>query len=164
MNINRVLDIVSRPDIKTAVDALNAGLPLSLLGSGSYRKVYDIPGTKLIVKFPNVEYLTEAECIKHSVKEYEAVTKVMSSKDKRYAPIRKHMPRIHFCNPITGVLVANRYRLLPAARNEARQMLSLKIKTAANINSVLDIQNCGNVGVDGRGTLKVIDAGYLLGM
>lgn len=164
MKISRVIDILARPNVKTATDALNAGLPLSLLGSGAYRRVYDIPGTKLVVKFPNFEYLTAEECIKHSVKEYEAVTKVMVSRSKAYAPIKKHMPKIHFCNPLTGVLVVNKYKLLGADKGEARRLLSLKIKTASNVSGILDIQNGGNVGVDGRGTLKVIDAGYLLGM
>lgn len=164
MNVKTVLGIVSRHNVKTAVDALDAGLPLQLLGSGAYRKVYDIVGTRLIIKFPNPEYLKEAECIKHSIKEYEAVCKVMSSKDKRYSSIRKHMPKIHFCNPITGVLVANRYQLLAVGRAEDRRLLSLKIKSITSPQNILDVNNCGNVGVDGRGTLKVIDAGYILGI
>ena len=164
MKLKTIIEIVSDPSIMTPADALNAGLPLQLLGSGSYRSVFDIVGTNLVIKFPNDEYLQRHECIRHSAKEYEAVTKIMSSRSKAYAAIKKHMPKIHFYNPITGVLLANKYRLLGLHKMEDRRLLSLKLKDAIKVNKTLDVQNSGNVGIDGRGTLKVIDAGYLLGI
>lgn len=163
MKVKDIISIVSKSNITSPVTALEAGLPLKLLGTGAYRKVFELVGTGMVIKFPNPEYLQLAECISHSVKEHRAVTKILASKSKRYASIKKHMPKVHYCNPVTGVLVVRKYKVLPATKNAARVALSLKIRNILH-RSVLDVNNGGNVGIDGRGTLKVIDAGYLFGV
>lgn len=163
MKAKDVIRVVSSRNITSPVEALNAGLPLKLLGTGAYRKVFEVVGAGLVIKFPNPSYLQLSECILHSVKEYKAITKVMTSKSNKYAHIKKHMPRVHYCNTTTGVLIVRKYELLASAKVAVRGALSLKLRNALN-GKTLDVNNCGNVGIDGRGTLKVIDAGYLLGI
>jgi hypothetical protein len=140
---------------------MDCGLALKFIGDGAYRHTYHILGTNLVIKFPKLLDEGPSEYnIKHAKEEFQVVSKILRSKARRYQSIKKHMPRIYYCDH-HGVTISSRYKLLPMASGEKhRNRLSNYV---CNILKVFDgdINNGGNVGVDGRGTLKILDGGLL---
>lgn len=142
---------------------MECNLPLKYLGSGAYRHVYHIVGTSLIIKFPclNSNGQPSTVNIGHARDEYAAVSRVSSSKAKKYLEIKKHMPELYYHNCCTGLILGQKYKMLPTRANAIRTELSNKVCKALRLCDG-DITNSGNVGMDTRGTLKILDAGYLL--
>lgn len=166
MKTARVLHLLKTYQFTTPSQALYH-LPLKYMGEGAYRHTYHIVGTDLIIKFPKLPYRRPCPTpactnfnIIHSRDEYRAVTKILKSKAKRYQCIKKHMPKLYVCDK-NGVMIARKYRLLPSlAGINHRELLSQKIVDTLRIADG-DLENEGNVGIDGRGTLKILDGGYL---
>lgn len=135
--------------------ALEAGFTLRYLGTGAYRRAYHLVGTNLIAKFP----YNGAFAIEHAKQEYKTVTTILTSDNSKYSSIKKHLPKLYYCDTATGITVAQKYRLLPRKSDSVRAMLQVKMLKV--LDGCIDVENSGNVGVDGRGTLKLIDGGFL---
>lgn len=138
-------------------------LPLKYLGSGAYRHVYHITGTKLILKFPCLDTRgLPSNCnIEHARNEYDAVSRITGSSGRKYSSIKKHMPALYYHNCCSGLILGEKYKLLSDTDNETRAALSKKVCRTLKMDDC-DITNYSNVGVDRQGTLKLLDCGYLM--
>lgn len=163
MKLDRVLKLIDTYRPRNAEDALIAcSLPLKYVGDGAYRYAFEIVGTNLVIKFPKGTDMEPTNVnIQHSIIEYRSVTKVLKSKARKMQALKKYMPKMYYCNQ-DGVVVVRKYKLLSTGprHDRWRSDLSVKICKALQLFSG-DIENSGNIGIDGRGTLKILDAGYL---
>ena len=75
------------------------GLKLVHLGTGAFRAVYRITGTDFVIKFE-----TDWAGAGHSRDEVNNIKKLAKSKS-----LRPHLPRIHYYDPKSGVIVMNYY-------------------------------------------------------
>lgn len=162
MKTDRVLQLVNNCKPKTAQDTLYAGLPLKYLGDGAYREAYHIIGTELVIKLPKRTDLASTSCnVMHSLHEFHAIKRILRSRSKKCQAIKKHLPKVYYCDA-NGVMVVRKYNMLPNKyqSDKLRAVLSHKVCSTLKLFDG-DIENSGNVGIDGRGTLKILDAGYL---
>lgn len=160
MKTDRVVQLVNNFKPVTAQEALYAGLPLKYIGDGAYREVFHIVGTELVIKFPKGGHSCNRE---HSLHEYKAINRVLKSKAKKCQAIKKHMPKVYYCDA-HGVMVVRKYKMLPTKRQSERLRAVLSNRVCPILKLFDgDLENSGNVGIDGRGTLKILDAGYLSG-
>lgn len=162
MKTRRVLKLVGTFQPTTPEQALvNCGLGLKYIGEGAYRHTYHILGTNLVIKFPKQDGIDgPSTCnIQHALEEFKTISRILKSKASRYQAIKKHMPRIYYCDH-HGVTISSKYKLLPMASHRNRAKLSDYISTILRVYDG-DLTNPGNVGVDGRGTLKILDGGML---
>ena len=161
MKTERVIKLVDTHRPKDITSALYCGLPLKYAGDGAYRTAYEVVGTNLVIKFPKNDEGMLIHNQQHSLHEYQAILKVLRSKAKSLQALRKHMPKVYYCNR-DGVMIVRKYKLLSEHRkaDKIRALLSQQICKVLKLYSA-DLENSGNVGIDGRGTLKVLDAGFL---
>jgi hypothetical protein len=161
MKTQRVIDMVKKWEPTTPEMALvHCKFPLQYLGEGAYRHTFHILGTNLVIKFPLTGLAVQYSYNKqHAKEEYRVVTRIIRSKARKYKAIKKHMPKIYLCDK-NGVMIATKYKLLPESAWTHRARLSDSVTNALNLCDG-DLENSGNVGVDGRGTLKILDGGYL---
>lgn len=136
-------------------------LPLEFIGDGAYRTVYRVVGTNVIIKFAGTTISGLDDGKRHGAQEYATITNIRKSNLKRHKELKKHLPVIYHFEPSTGVTVGRYYKLLPESAGIDRAALAKKFTNALKI-CFGDIDNTGNVGKDGRGTLKILDAGCII--
>jgi hypothetical protein len=91
------------PEIES--DLSNAGIRYRMLGFGTFRTTYALTGYKLVIKFPNTGDTDEgADGIEHSAMEIRRIARVC----KRLPFMRRHVPKVLYHNPKTGVVVMER--------------------------------------------------------
>lgn len=91
----------NNPATKRAIEKLK--LKLKPLGVGTFRAVYKIRGTSLVVKIPR-----DGDGIKHSKAEHDTIKEILNR--KKYRKLKQYMPEIHYYNEKTGVIVMPYYR------------------------------------------------------
>ena len=155
--INRIVELFDKHKPKTLVDINALGLKTRKIGNGVYRTVYKITGFPLVIKLPAND---NADCKRHSVAEALTVRKI--NRFKKFAILKKYMPRIYYCEKSTGVMLVHFYK--PVRGSEGHALASVIDDLVCTIwpyainNGEVDIHS-GNIGIDEEQS-KLIDLGY----
>jgi len=112
MTQSRALRLIKINRPENLLEASNLGLKLVHIGSGSYRKVYRVKDTDLVIKFPEAEDWS-CDGKQHSKAEAARIKKLY-----KYKSLRPHLPKIYFHDPKSGVLVTKYYERYNKKRAE----------------------------------------------
>lgn len=106
-SIRKAILLIEKHHPSTPTEFKKIGLHLKFVGAGAFREVCRIKDCDLVVKFP----LNEAKGKKdyragklHSTNEVKRI-KALSA----YSELRPHLPKVHYHNRKTGVLVMQYY-------------------------------------------------------
>lgn len=163
MTIKQAIKILSMKNPSTPHDALvKCGFSLKLVGEGCFRDTFRVLDTPLVIKFPCKEYGRRSynKNLKHALQEYDAWKHIKESTNELRL-FRKYLPRVHYFNPVTGVIVMTEYNT-KAAYKRTRMIAALRNRLYKSLNACSTDLYEGNVGVDKRGNLKIIDLGLLV--
>jgi ribosomal 50S subunit-associated protein YjgA (DUF615 family) len=159
MTITEIVALFKKHKPNTAKAATKLGLKLQALGSGLYRRVYVIRGYDLVVKFNAGEDDGE-----HAAQEVKTVWRVL--RYKKYASIRKYMPKIYYFDKKTGTTLVKKYETF--REDFVESGLNAKFDVIEDKVMQLFPDGCcdlhgGNFGAEytktGRQVIKIIDLG-----
>lgn len=158
---SQIIRRLKRLKPKTLLDTLNnCYLPLQFLFSGSFRDVYHIVGTRLVVKIPN-NCFGEEDSASHSQAEVKWVKRLRA---KKYAAFHKYLPRIYYANK-HGVILMRRYYEMENTKLTRKLCETLEEDLKENVkqlNYELDIRT-DNMGRDEKGRPVILDLGLFSG-
>lgn len=155
--INRIVELFDKHKPKTLVDINALGFKTRKIGHGVYRTVHKITGVPLVIKLPASDL---NDCKNHSLAEARTVRSI--NRFKKFATLKKYMPRIYYCEKSTGVMLVHFYK--PVRGSEKHTLASVITDLVCTIwpyainDREVDIHS-GNIGIDGA-QLKLIDLGY----
>lgn len=154
-----------KPKALKTIQGKRMGLSLREIGSGVFREVYEIKGTKLVVKIPRGK-----AGIKHSQDEYKAQQAIL--KDKKYEILHKYMPEILYYDAVKGIIVMPQYTIIDNCGYRSKQykmaqslaflMFDLLKVVWHNNKGSMDMHE-GNIGLNEDGEPILLDMGYLYG-
>jgi len=150
--------IIKKFEPKTREEFSDFGLKLKSIGSGAFRRTFQIVGYNVVVKLPYLDSnFNFSECdIDHSRTEWNAYKNL--SKKKKYAKLRPFLPKIYCCTK-NGIILMKKYS---KTRGERRV---LKSKHKALLDTIYNTfgHSCDvywqNIGLTGAGKLKIFDFG-----
>ena len=154
LDVESVRDTIMRYNLAGAVDCLQHGYTMKFVGSGLFRNVYRIVGTKLVVKVP-----IGIRGKRHSEGEMKAYRKIMGSKHK-YTAIQLYMPEILAYNKKTGVILMPEYRKVAGC--DRAKVDEIGTLARAAMGKYCDLHK-NNVGKGKLGDYRVLDLGYFVG-
>lgn len=97
--VTRILSLVRKHNPARPEDFKLLGIRLRKLGSGAFRTVYEIRGLPLVIKFP----LPGTDFILNKIHTRTELARI--KKFKKFRWMRKHLPRVYYSNPVTGVSI-----------------------------------------------------------
>lgn len=154
-------------------------LPLKYVSNGAYRQVYQIVGTRSVIKIPRNPVKTEeiyndkthkwktkyetSYDVTHANQEFQALQRMKRCKI-RMAFLQPHLPEFYHFNQMTGISLVKKY-------NKVKYNTHIKTidKIREGVARVFKIDNWdtdlheNNFGLDKDGTLKLIDLGCIYG-
>lgn len=97
--VSQVLRLVRRHNPARPEEFKARGIRLKKLGAGAFRTVYSIIGLPLVVKFPmpGTDFVVNR---RHTKTELGRIKRF-----KRFRWMRKHLPKVYYSNPVTGVSI-----------------------------------------------------------
>lgn len=140
--------IIRRFDLKTREDFKDFGLKLKHVGSGAFRKVYQIVGYDLVVKIPRGVGWDKA----HSKTEWYAYKRL--KKLKKYKFLHKYLPNMYCCSK-SGTILIDKHTFKGRSMD---QIHKLRTECYDIFGDSCDIYG-QNVGLDKKGNLKIVDFG-----
>lgn len=149
-----ILKIIRRRK-PTTVDEFEAvlGLDLISIGRGSFREVYNIFGTRLVVKIP-----LEGDYDRiHSRREIRRIRQVLRRKNLTY--VRRYVPKVYYVDYKNGILIVEQLQKIGKITRATEDVICHLLEdTFPCINNDSDADS-KNLGLDGRGQIKVLDWG-----
>lgn len=146
--------IMKKFRLKTVEDFADFDLKLTFIGSGASRNVYAIRGYNLVVKIP----MEGKSPKRHALQEHKAFKRIANVGVKKYAPLRKHLPKLYCCTK-DGVILMEKYKPCGYKRN---QKVIREIKRHADYlfpdNGDTDMYG-ENLGKDSKGNIIILDFG-----
>lgn len=134
------------------------GLDLIHIGEGSFREVYNISGTRLVVKVPlNSAAMDFQTSITHSRREIRRIRQVLRRKNLTH--IRRYVPKVYYADYKNGIIVMEMLHRLGKVPRAAEDVIAHLLEdTFSCINNCSDA-SYDNLGYNGRGQIKVLDWG-----
>lgn len=161
LTVKQIISRCKRRKPATVEEALiRCYLPLQYLFAGSFRDVYHIVGSPLVIKIPNNEFGTH-DSLNHSRAEVKWVKRLNG---KKYAAFHRYLPRIYYANK-KGVIVMRRYAEMEntKASRELCRKLEDDLKNCMNKpDAELDLRT-DNMGRDDKGRPVILDLGLFSG-
>jgi 5-methylthioribose kinase len=160
--MNRVLDKANIVEMfdkhhpKTPKECKKRGLKLQKIGSGLFRTVYRINDLDLVVKFPKKE--NKSSGLYHSLEEFRRFKQIQRL--KKYKSIQRYLPKIHYFNKKSGVILMPFYRKLPAKEAEIASNILSKFAEDVGHTSGGDIHSENVMFSDFEDRYVLVDLGY----
>lgn len=129
------------------------GLDLLPLDSGAFREVYNISGTRLVVKIP----IKGDGNVTHSRREIRRIRQVLRRKNLTY--VRRYVPKVYYVDYKNGILIVEQLQKIGKITRATEDVICHLLEdTFPCINNDSDADS-KNLGLDGRGQIKVLDWG-----
>ncbi len=143
---------------RNLLDVQSMGLKLKKIGDGVYRQVYKIEGVPLVVKIPGGDAFPVG-CRRHARSEYRTVKRI--HRYKKFAQLRKYMPRIYYFDNKSGLMLMHYYSVPKKYKIAISNLLSLVVKLIwpNTASSECDVHGA-NIGMDENNQPVLIDLGY----
>ena len=137
------------------------GLDLIAMDNGSFREVYNISGTRLVVKIPMEIDLdgcgVHAMAAAHSRREIRRIRQVLRRKNLTH--IRRYVPKVYYADYKSGVIVMEMLRDIGKVDRAAENIIAHMLEdTFPCVNNCSDAKST-NLGINTRGQIKVLDWG-----
>lgn len=156
--VRTVLRAIIKTHPRTPEDFRKAGIKLRYLDHGVFREVYKIQGCPLVVKFPLNEEQDFADGVQHSMSEIRRIKRLF-----RIQELKPHLPKIHYFDKESGVLVMSYYhRVTPERGVELLGKIVQKLVSKIARVQMTDI-HADNIRVQkdaNVGRLTFVDLGY----
>ena len=124
-----------------------------MLGYGSFREVYNIFGTSLVVKIP----IEGDGNVTHSRREIRRIRQVLRRKNLTH--VRRYVPKIYYVDYKNGIIVMERLQKIGKITRATEDVIChLFEDTFPCINNDSDADS-KNLGLNSRGQIKVLDWG-----
>jgi len=142
-----------------SLDDIHAlGIKTRRIGCGVYRTAHKITGLPVVIKIPATDH---QDCRRHSVAEDRAVRSI--KRFKVYAPLKKYMPRIYYCDKSTGIMLVHFYKPIKGSHGHVlasviNDLIHAIWPYATEGTGGVDMHS-GNIGMDDAQP-KLIDLGY----
>jgi hypothetical protein len=152
-SIKSVVKLLNKHNPQNITDVLACGFGVTQVAEGSYRNAYQIANLPIILKIPIVP-----KDINHSRTEYQSIQRILKSTVK-FKVLHKYMPTIYYYSNKTGMILMKMYKKLGYEEGRVRrETLDTLVAELLSVDEP-DVDNSGNVAVDGKGSLKIIDLG-----
>jgi hypothetical protein len=136
-------------------DEVESVFKLKYLGSGIFRRAYQIRGLDLVVKTPDGASRFDSN-LRHAKEEIRKIQRIR--KAKKYSPLRRYLPKIHYFNKYNGVMLMTKYSKWPSnTKDVVTQIISNLITDLRGHEGDL---HENNIARDEWGEPVIIDLGY----
>ena len=158
LTIKAIKRIITRFEPRTVKEFAKFGLTLKHIGSGGYRKAYEIVGYGLIIKIPitgdeNLGY--DQSDADHSRTEWNAYRKIKLR--AKYKKLKPYLPKIYLCSN-EGIILMKKYSRSEYAPYK-KEFQQIKKTFRSFIKSKSYDIKWYNIRVNSKGKLKIIDLG-----
>lgn len=162
LTLNNIAKSLARQKSNSCYDLLvYNGFTLRYVNSGKFRNVYQIDGTRFLIKVPITAGKMKVPSIAHARAEYTVYRRVIRSK-KKYLALKSLIPDAMLFVPSTGVIVVEKYRKLGrVTRAERKRMGVIEDLSKRLFGGCGDLHD-ENFMRDAEGNLRIVDLGYLV--
>ena len=162
MTIYDIEYIIKKFEPRTIEEFADFGLKIRAIGSGAYRRVYEIVGYGLVVKIPmnresGYDFEDDKDSIEHAKLEWSAYKSL--KKKKKYKSIKSFLPKIYACSK-SGIVLMKKYERIVGKKKE----INKRLKTLQHLlRNMFEGDECDawwqNVALTKKGKLVLFDFG-----
>jgi hypothetical protein len=159
-DVEEIVHYFNKNEPEMIDDVRNLGFKLKHLGSGLFRDAYLLKGHELIVKVPQDDgYCGWNMNFLHTKKEIANIKRI--KRNKKYRPLWRYLPRIHYYNKESGLVLMERYYEIKNWKlaDQITTMLSNLVDDLLGSDSDNDIHS-QNVFITQDESPVLIDLGY----
>ena len=146
MKLKTLVEILEHKQVRSLNGLRRLGIPARFIDTGAFRKVFGVRGLNVVIKVPHTPSYKY-----HIDSEMKAFDRIKS--DPMSKILRQHIPKIHYYNKRTRLMVVEKYKFFPTNRSlnitEKKKLSRLYTKVKKVFGTTEDL--CiYNVGYDGK--------------